>query len=147
MISLDDSEQSHSDDVVFVDLSFAQLILTDQELFMSIRRSDLILNSFDFAFEVRNEDHYLHRLSAEMIQFFLTTLKYVISHEDKTLEMLLFPHLYSNEKGAWIYQGLVISRYSSHTNGSADFIDTISPPKSVLMKPCLPLWLRMQKSS
>ena len=147
LISLDDSEQPHSDDVAFAGLSFAQLTLTDQELSVSVRRPDLILNSFDFASEVRNEDHRSHRLSAETIQSSLTTLKYVISHEDKALEMLLFSHLYSNEKSAWIYQGLIISRYSSHTNGSTDFIDTISSFKSVLMKPCLSLWLRMQKSS
>ena len=89
-----------SDDVAFAGLPFAQLTLTDQEPSVPVRRPDLILNPFDFASEVRNEDHRSHRLPAETIQSSLTTLKYVISHEDKTLEMLLFPHLYSNEKGA-----------------------------------------------
>jgi len=145
--SLDDSEQPHSDDVAFAGLPFAQLTLPDQEPSVPVRRPDLILNPFDFPSEVRNEDHRSHRLPAGTIQSSLTTLKYVISHGDKALEMLLFPHLYPNGKGAWVYQGPAISRYSSHTNGSADFIDTISPPKSVLMKPCLPLWRRMQKSS
>ena len=147
--SLDDSEQprSDSDDVTFGSLPFARLTLPDQEPSVPARRPDLIMNPFDFASEVRNEDHRSHRLPTGTLQSSLTTLKYVINHGDKVLEMLLFPHLYPNAKGTWVYQGPAISRYSSHRKLSAHFIDMIRPPKSVLMKPCLPLWLRTQKSS
>ena len=145
--SLDDSEQPDSDDITFGSLPFAQLTLPDQEPSVPAHRPDLFLNPFDFASEVHNEDHRSHRLPAGTIQSSLMMLKYVINHGDKVLEMLLFPHLYPNGKDAWVYQGPTISQYSSHRKLSTDFIDMIRPPKSVLMKPCLPLWLRMQKSS
>jgi hypothetical protein len=109
--SLDHTEQPNSDDVTFGGLPFAQLTLPDQEPSVPTCRPDLIVNPFDFATEVRNEDHRSHRLPAGTIQSSLTTLKYVIHHGDKVLEMLLFPHLYPNAKGAWVYQGPAISRY------------------------------------
>jgi len=137
LCSFNDSQQPDSDDVTFGSLPFAQLSLPDQEPSVPGRRPDLILNPFDFVSEVRNEDHCSHRHPTGTVQASLAMLKYVISHGDKGLEMLLFPHLYPNGKGTWVYQGPAISRYPSHPKGSPDFIDLIRPPKSILMKPCL----------
>jgi len=109
-LSIPLSHDERPEDLTIGALPFALLSESDREPPAPVRRPDLILNPFDFTLEVRNEDHRSHRLPAGTIQSSLTTLKYVINHGDKSLEMLLFPYLYPNGTGAWAYQGPALPR-------------------------------------
>ena len=94
-------------------LPTATLVNPENDAAVPIERPDIVVNPFDFELDVRNEDYRSHRLPAGTFKTSISTVKYLINHGDKWSEMLLFPHLYPNGKGAWTYRGPAMLRYDA----------------------------------
>ena len=86
-------------------IEIAELVNPDDEQAVPVRRPDVIVNPHNFEADVRNEDYRSHRLPGGIIESSTKKLKGIINHGDNRLELLLFPYLYPNGKGAWVYQG------------------------------------------
>lgn len=98
-------------------IEMADLVNPEEEAAVPAERPDLVLNPADFEAEVRDEDYRSHRLPGGTIESSVTKLRAVINHGDTRLEMLLFPHLYPNGRGAWVYQGPCRARYVNVNRG------------------------------
>jgi hypothetical protein len=89
-------------------LPFAQLSRPEEDAGLPFgTRPDVIVNPSNFESQVRNEGYRSHRVPAGVVclDSSIGELKRVINHGNRELEMLLFPHLYPNGKGGWVYQG------------------------------------------